>query len=399
MLVSAHAHMKGPASFQGLSAPGHLKYKTTQQAVLRNLTHLFFTYLPMWRYRERLNYYEKLRRSLYEILRDALERRLMKLSLIDSFYNYQKNGIDYSFLEKSELKPKSKKMEKESELFNTFIVIFCEGIVSPELKNYLRFFRENKVVKKNLEYIANYSLYKRFHHNLRYFDNPGFLDFIEELIDVDYALLLQQDPTIKKKNRYSLSHFHVKIDWPIADAAEDLAKHLRYIQNNLHENGEKEARILQNKLFENYGCHHSVGGRRTAGLIAAQLLNSLDCISTIFVSSSESRAMYKYSERAVSKYFLIQFSKKQVEALAGKEGMAPDEFKSAYLYPAKRFYIGISEAYYNHTPYAKPPEDGKLRKVKPAYNWLKLRDGFLHPRSDVLNAKPISYDWVYTTED
>ena len=46
----------------------------------------------MWRYRERLNYYERMRRSLYEILRDTLERRLMKISLIDSFYNYQKNG-------------------------------------------------------------------------------------------------------------------------------------------------------------------------------------------------------------------------------------------------------------------------------------------------------------------
>jgi len=352
----------------------------------------------MWRYRERLNYYEKLRRSLYEILRDALECRLMKLSLIDSFYNYQKNGIEYSFIEKSELKPKSKKMEKESQLFNTFIVIFYEGIIGPELKNYLRFFPENRVVKKNLEYIADLPLYSRFHHNLRYFDNPGFLDFLEGLIDIDYALLIQQDPTIKKKNRYSLRHFHVKIDWPIADAAEDLAKYLRYIQNSLHENGDKQARILQNKLFEYYGCHHSVGGRRTAGLIAAQLLNRLDCISTIFVSSSESRLMYKYSERGVSKFFLIQLSEKQVNALATKEGLDPEAFKSVYLYPAKGYYIGISEAYYNHTPHSKPPDDGRLRKVRPAYNWIKLRDEFLHPKIEALTAKPISYDWVYKTE-
>lgn len=102
----------------------------------------------MWRYRERLNYYEKLRRSLYEILRDALERRLMKISLIDSFYNYYKNDVEYSFLDKSELKPKSKKMEKESDLFNTFIVIFCEDIVSPQLKNYIRFYPENSILKK-----------------------------------------------------------------------------------------------------------------------------------------------------------------------------------------------------------------------------------------------------------
>ena len=179
---------------------------------------------------------------------------------------------------------------------------------------------------------------------------------------------------------------------------EDLAKYLRYIQNNLHENGDKQARILQNKLFESYGCHHSVGGRRTAGLIAAQLLKKLDGISTIFVSSSESRAMYKYSERAVSKFFLIQFSKKQVAALAQREGMTVDDFKFRYLYPAEGYYVGISEAYYTHTLYSKPPEDGKLRKLTPAYNWLKLRDEFLHPKNNALDAKPISYDWIYRSE-
>jgi hypothetical protein len=350
----------------------------------------------MWKYRERLTYYEKLRRSLYEILRDELERRLMKISLVDSFYNYQKHGIEYSFLDKSELKPTSKKTEKESEYFNTFLVIFHEGIVSSELKNHIRFFPENRVVKKNLEYLANFSLYKRFNQNLRYFESPVFLDFIHELLNVDYALLIQQDPTLKKRNRYALTHFHVKIDWPIADAAEELGKWLRYIQNNLYEDGDKKARILQNKLFEFYGCHHSVGGRRTAGLIATQLLRKLDLISTVFVSSSESRSMYKYSERGLSKFFLIQLNDKQVEALASKEGIGGDEFKATYLYPADGFHIGIAEATYSHTVHSKPPEDGKLRKINPAFSWLRLRDEFLHPNLDALNAKTINYSWVYT---
>jgi len=352
----------------------------------------------MWEYRERLNYFEKLRRSLYEILRDALETRLMKTSLIDSFYNYLEHGVDYSFLDKSELKPKSKKMEKESELFNTFIVIFSEGIINPMLKNYIRFFPENKVIKQNVEYLANFSLYKNFNQNLRYFDQPRFMDFLEHLVNVDYALLIQQDPTVKKKNRYALTHFHVKIDWPIADAAEDLASWLRYIQNNLYENGDKDARILQNKLFEYYGCHHSVGGRRTAGLIAAQLLKRSDFISTVFVSSSESRSMVKYSERGVSKFFLIQLTEKQMTALAQREAMDEETFKSSYLYPADGFHVGISEAVYDYTIHSKPPEDGKLRKPKPAYNWLKLRDEFLHPKDNSLNLRPINYSWVYTTE-
>ncbi len=351
----------------------------------------------MWRYRERLSYYEKLRRSLYEVLRDELERRLVKVSLIDSFYKYLEHGVEYSFVEKSELKPLSKKMEKESELFNTFIVIFCEGVIGPEFKNHIRFFPENAVVKKNIEYLANFSLYKRFNLNMRYFDNPRFLDFVEQLINVDYALLIQQDPTVKKKNRYSLTHFHVKIDWPIADAAEDLAKYLKYIKDNLYEHGDKVARILQNKLFEYYGCHHSVGGRRTAGLIAAQLLRKLDCISTVFVSSSESRCMYKYSERGVSKFFLIQLNEDQIKALAEREDMLPEFFKARYLYPAEDYYVGITEASYRHTVYSKPPEDGKLRKLKPAYSWLRLRDEFLHPRTTSLACRPVSFRWVYSS--
>jgi hypothetical protein len=352
----------------------------------------------MWAYRERLNYFEKLRRSLYEILRDELELKLMKISLIDSFFNYLQNNVEYSFVDKSELRPKSKKMEKESELFNTFIVIFCEGSINPELKNYIRFFPENKVVKQNIEYLANMSLYKKFHQNLRYFDQPGFMDFTTRLLNIDYALLIQQDPTVKKKNRYALTHFHVKIDWPIADAAEDLAKWLRYIQNNLYEKGDEEGRILQNKLFEYYGCHHSVGGRRTAALIAAQLLRKLNVINTIFVSSSESRSMVKYSERGVSKFFLIQLTNDQISAIATKEEIDPETLKSSYLYPAQDYFVGISEAVYGYTPYSKPPEDGKLRKVRPAYNWLKLRDEFLHPKSDQLNLRPINYSWVYAPQ-
>ena len=350
----------------------------------------------MWIYRERLSYQEKFRRSIYEILRESLERRLMKISLIDSFYRYLENGVEYSFLEKSELKPKSKKMERESEYFNTFIVIFCEGVIPPELKNYIRFFPENKMIKKNVEPMVNITIYDKFNQNLKYFEKPIFLDFVEEFLNVDYALVIQQDPTVKKRDRYALTHLHVKVDWPIADAAEDLAKWLRYTQNNLYEQGDKIGRLLQNKLFEYYGCHHSVGGRRTAGLIAAQLLRKLSFISTVFVSSSESRSMVKYSERGVSKFFLIQLTEKQITALAQREEMAPAPFKASYLYPADGYHVGISEAVYSYTPYSKPPEDGKLRKLKPAYNWLKIRDEFLHPKTDSPNLRPINYNWVYT---
>ena len=352
----------------------------------------------MWKYREQLSYFGKLKRSIYEVLRDTLERRLLKIALIDSFMKFRENNAEYSFVEKSELKPKSKKMEKESDYFNTFLVILCEETISDHLKNYIRFFPENSVIKENLKYLSEFHLYRQFRQNLRHFDSPNFFNLIDQLLDVDYALLIQQDPGVKKKNRYSLTHFHVKIDWPIADAAQDLAKSLRYIQSNLYENGDKEGRILQSKLFEYYGCHHTVGGRRTAGLIAAQLLRQLPFVSTVFMSSSESRLMYRYSERGVSKFFLIQFSDEQLQCIAEQQNTETRSLKSDYLYTVDDLQIGILEVYYKHTSYSRPPEDGKLRKVKAAYNWLRLEHEQLHPRFDSPNATPIRCNWVYSSD-
>jgi hypothetical protein len=60
--------------------------------------------------------------------------------------------------------------------------------------------------------------------------------------------------------------------------------------------------------------------------------------------------------------------------------------------------LGISEAVYGYTPVSKPPEDGKLRRLKPAYNWLRFRDQILHPRDMFQHLRPISYNWVYTPQ-
>ncbi|MCP4578337.1 MAG: hypothetical protein GY846_18860 [Deltaproteobacteria bacterium] len=352
----------------------------------------------MWKFREQLSYSGKLRRSIYENLRDDMERRLLKMALIDSYNRFKGDAVEYRFVEKSELKPKSKKMEKESKLFKSFLVIICENVIKDELKNYIRFYHENSVTKKNLEYLADFTLYNKFHKNLKYFDSPKSINFLEQLLDIDYALLIQQDPTVRKINRYSLTHFHVKIDWPISDAAETLAKRLRYIQNNLYEKGDKAARVLQNKLFEYYGCHHSVGGRRTAGLIAAQLLKHSDGICTVFVSSSESRILYRYSERGVSKFFLVQLTEEQLNPISETQGFDMEFLKRNYLYSDEKTYFAVLEAAYSHTVHSRPPKDGKLRKIRPAYNWLRLKDEYLHAKPASPHATPIPYSWVYATD-
>ena len=127
-------------------------------------------------------------------------------------------------------------------------------------------------------------------------------------------------------------------------------------------------------------------------------MKKLDLISTVFISSAESRSMIKYSERGVSKFFLIQLTNNQIIALATREGMDVETFKASYLYPAMDYYVGISEAVYYYTQHSKPPDDGKLRKLKPAYNWLRLIDEFLQPKPDSIHLRPINYNWVYASE-
>ena len=153
----------------------------------------------------------------------------------------------------------------------------------------------------------------KFDRNQKYLESARFNEFLNTLLPVDYALLIQRDPTSKAKNRFSLSHFHVRVDWPIADAAEDLASSLRYVSKELYEKGDKYAEDIQKKFFEYYCLPVMVGGRRTAAIVAAQYLKRLSCITTVYAGSSESRALIRISERGVSKAILMKLKSDEIE--------------------------------------------------------------------------------------
>lgn len=109
--------------------------------------------------------------------------------------------------------------------------------------------------------------------------------------------------------------------------------------------------------------------------------------------------MYKFYERGISKSFLIQIPEKQIEAIAEREHMRHDTFVSNYLYEGGKTYFAVLEAFFGHTLHSRPPEDGKLRKLKPAYNWLKLNEELLHPKMNILDAMPIPYNWTYSATE
>jgi len=327
-----------------------------------------------------------------------MDSQLIEYALVDSYRNFQQAGEPYPFVPMRELKPRARVTEREYPLQNHLFIIFCEGALPASYKKYIRFFDNNKITKETIKELTHIAFHRKYQQNIRYFDNDNFGRFMLDLSSVDYALLIQQDPTTKRQSRYVMSHFHVRIDWPIDDAAEDMGQKLRYISKELYERGERYAQHLHHKLFENYGFHHAVGGRRTAAVIAAQLLKKMDFISTVYVASMETRTLVRLSERGVSKYVLVKIPRQEMFQLAETSGQSFDRFSERYLVDIGDDYgVGILHISCRNSPYSKPPEDGKLRKLRPDYQWLSISDQLLLPLPNFPDTSPIPYSIVYSS--
>jgi hypothetical protein len=353
--------------------------------------------LAFWSVREELSRVQRLRRSYYELLRDDLDQYMLDHALIGSYTRFLNSGTPYPFVEKRELKPRARIPGVEYEHQNTFLVIFVEDTIPARYKKYVRFFDLNTISKSNLLKAKALPLPDSFDRNQKYFDAVQFYNFLKILLPVDYALLIQRDPGSHLKNRYMLSHFHVRIDWPIAEAAEDMAQTLRYISKDLYERGDAHAESLQKKFFEYYGVPVMVGGRRTAAIVAAQYLKRMQCISTVYVGSSESRALIRISERGISKAILLPMSEAEMQQFAALHNMALLTFKKNYVVAREgRYGICIFQVTYAYTNHARPPDDGKLRELNPDVNWLSIGQEHILPKPGVHKYPPLPIAFIYS---
>ena len=353
--------------------------------------------MAFWSVREELSQTNRLRRSYYELLRDELDQQLIQHALIDSYNNFLNRKVKYPFVEKRELKPRARIPDLEYECQNVFLVVFVEDTIPPENKKYIRFFDVNKTTKANLLQSKTLPLANTIDRNQKFLDSAHFSNFLKILLPVDYALLIQRNPAGKARSRYSLSHFHVRIDWPIADAAEDLARSLKYISKDLFEKGDKYAEDIQKKFFEFYGLPLMVGGRRTAAIVAAQYMKRIPCISTIYAGSSESRALLRISERGPSRSVLMKFTAAEMEKIAEENNMALQTFKKNYVVAReKKSGICIFQATYSPTDQSRFPDDGKLRDLKPDLSWLTIGGQHILPKPGVWKRPPIPLNVIYS---
>jgi hypothetical protein len=339
---------------------------------------------------------ERFRRCLYFFLRDELDSILISESLIESYKAFKESKKDYPFVEMRQLKPRARIVGPEFPEHRHFIIIFSEDLLPPEAKIHIRFFDSNKVTKENLQNLAVFDLSEVFHQRMRYFEDSAFATLLRSLLKSDFALLIQRDPTIKARYRFGLTHFHVRIDWPLAQAAEDLGRYLRYISKDLFEKGEKVGELLQQKTYEYYGFHHTVGGRRTAALVAARYMARFDFISTVYISSAEARTLSRLSEKGMSKYVLIKISNTEISELARTVNLTEDQFVKHYLIDRTSDYgVGIFLVTYSHTEHSIPPQDGKLRDLNPDYRWLAVDLQALVPPPAHGDVRPIPLSRVY----
>jgi len=355
----------------------------------------------MWLHKNELSKEEKRLRSLYLALRDELDGFLIDYALCDSYRNFLAKGEPYPFVTMRDLKPRAKVAELENKLMNAFIVIFTEKALDSEMKKNIRFLSHNKVTKENLAELKliGLNMADRFQTTMKYFESARFYSLLKELMPIDYAMLIQRDVSAKSKNRFMLSHFHVRVDWMIDSAAESLGKELRYVSKDLYEKGDQAAQDMVEKLFEYYTFHHSASGRRTAAMLAAQFLRQAGHLSTIYVSSSESRTLTKISEESVSKYVLIQLTNGAIEHIENHPN-GDREFSAKYLiHRTPEYGVAVFQVVYVHTEHSKPPADGKMRELKTDVNWTRIRQQLLLPNAEHPMARPLAFQVVYDQTD
>jgi hypothetical protein len=317
---------------------------------------------------------------------------------VSSLNNFKIKDLPFPFVERRELKPRARIPGMEYDDINSFLLIFVEDVIPDNCKKYIRFFDINKVTKTNLISSGVLTLSDDFDRNQKYLDSIKFNEFMDSLLKVDYALLIQRDESIKGKDRYGISHYHVRIDWPIADASEQLAKDLRYILKDLYERGDRYAEDTQKKFFEYYGLPAMAGGRRTAAGVAVQYLKRIPCISTVYVCSSESRSILRFSERGLSKTVLLRLTLNEMLTISEENGMNLDKFSKNFLVDhAEKDGVCMFQVTYEHTPLASFPKNGKLRGLKPDQSWLTINGQHILPIPGNITIDPLAVNIVYAS--
>ncbi|MFH1592432.1 MAG: hypothetical protein ABIB47_03640 [Candidatus Woesearchaeota archaeon] len=349
---------------------------------------------------------EKKARALYLATRVELDQIMLDYSLIQSYWKYRENGLEFPFPERRILKPGARVPREEDGMFAEALIVFFESSISPELKKNIRIKRATRVTKERIkEAVLDRVLGEDFIRELesedRYVSAEKFKGLLQKLAALDSALLIQREPTQKVKGRYILTDFFVDIEYNPIELAEILAKELRYISKSIYEKEEQPqtdmdfSESFEGKFYEFFGFSPHIGRRRKATAAAAFLLRQLGYLSTIYASSNEEKCLITAATNGISRTTLLKLDPAQARAIEENYKLSLDGY-AIDQYDGHK--VVMFKVEYDHTPEAKPPEDGKLREFNPAKSWLRISNQLILPKKEQRDLRPLPFHTVYEPE-
>jgi len=168
-----------------------------------------------WSFREQLSRQDRVRRSIYETLRDELDEYLIECGLVESYQNFVNKRLPYPFVEKRELKPRAHIPDVEYECHNQFLVIFVEDLIPSAYKKYIRFFDDNKVTKENLMGSETVRFSKKYFRNIKLFESPHFSDFLKGLSLSPMPFLFNEIPPSRPEIDTAFPTFTCELTGPL----------------------------------------------------------------------------------------------------------------------------------------------------------------------------------------
>jgi hypothetical protein len=93
----------------------------------------------------------------------------------------------------------------------------------------------------------------------------------------------------------------------------------------------------------------------------------------------------------------MKLTKANIEQIAESVQVQPGAIKKHYLIAKKGGGgVVIFQTTYNHTPHAKPSEDGKLRELNTEYFWMTVTRQNILPKPGLWEKPPLPYNIIYT---
>jgi hypothetical protein len=311
---------------------------------------------------------------------------LIQHTLINSYHEFVRQKKPYPLVDPHSLRPGSASPSKEFYLHHAALVVLLNGQLSDKLRHHFRCRGGNRLRMRNLVDVApDLSYLKSYRPQQRYSTHPHFERLIQQLLPLDFALLVQQSLDQERHGlAYELSHFHVKIEGILDNALRSMGIYLNYLKEDLYERGDSYVDLLEKKFYEYFNFYHNSAGRRTAAVLAAQLLAQEGQEGTVYVSSQQDRRLTLFSsgpsttsalrKTDVEHFTLLALSSSTTKKLKEWGQEVGLNIGRDYLISKKsKEKIFILHTQFEQTPAASPSLDGQLRsKINRQKKWVRL---------------------------